>query len=226
MADPLNADRAPSAAASILISTEDPSAHSRALVRAVSSMVSQPLAQRRLAIERNSASSSSTRTPSAVMRARTIGSAKISSIDSSGYSTIAISSSVRDRGAAAELDLAQGQRERHGREREQHQDPEDVRYRPGTPPAPAPAGRSRRKPAAAPAASELPCATKYCVTCCSVSWYCDARRNHMLDQPALMELLAVSQHVGGERHADRAAGVARGVDQRRGLSVLSGGMPS
>ena len=38
----------------------------------------------RFAIERNSASNSSVRTPSAVMRARTIGSASISSIDGSG----------------------------------------------------------------------------------------------------------------------------------------------
>ena len=43
----------------------------------------------------------------------------------------------------------------------------------------------------------------------------------LLDQPALMELLAMRQHVGGERDADRAAGVARRVDQRRGLVGLA-----
>jgi AefR-like transcriptional repressor, C-terminal domain len=39
-----------------------------------------------------------------------------------------------------------------------------------------------------------------------------ARGGHGLDEPALMELLAMRQHVGGERDADRAAGIARGVD--------------
>ena len=42
----------------------------------------------------------------------------------------------------------------------------------------------------------------------------------MLDEPALVELLAMRQHVGDDRDADRAAGIARRVDQRRGLVGL------
>jgi hypothetical protein len=47
-------------------------------------MVSEALARRRFAIDRNSASNSPARTPSAAMMARTIGSASISSTDGSG----------------------------------------------------------------------------------------------------------------------------------------------
>ena len=55
----------------------------------------------------------------------------------------------------------------------------------------------------------------------------DARGNDMLDEPALMELLAMRQHVGDKRDADRAAGIARRIDQapRPGRSC-PGGMPS
>src|ERR1700758_1359697 len=35
-----------------------------------------------------------------------------------------------------------------------------------------------------------------------------------------MELLAVCQHIGGERYPDRAAGIARRVDKRRRLVGL------
>ena len=37
-----------------------------------------------------------------------------------------------------------------------------------------------------------------------------------------MELLAVPQHIGDERYADRAAGVARGIEQGRSLVGLAG----
>ena len=47
-----------------------------------------------------------------------------------------------------------------------------------------------------------------------------ARRNHLLDKPALVKLLAMRQHVGDDGDADRAAGIARGVDQGRCLIGL------
>jgi len=42
----------------------------------------------------------------------------------------------------------------------------------------------------------------------------DARRDRMLGKPALVKLLPVSKDVRSERHADRAAGVACGVEER------------
>ena len=54
----------------------------------------------------------------------------------------------------------------------------------------------------------------------------DGRRIDELDQTALMELLAMRKHVVGKRYADRAAGVARHVDQAEALSVLLCGIPS
>ena len=48
----------------------------------------------------------------------------------------------------------------------------------------------------------------------------DARRDRIIDEPALMELLAMRQHIGDERDADRAPGIARRVEQGRGLVGL------
>ena len=48
----------------------------------------------------------------------------------------------------------------------------------------------------------------------------DARRDRLANKAALMELLTVPQHVGDERDADRAAGIARRVEQCRGLVGL------
>ena len=55
-----------------------------------------------------------------------------------------------------------------------------------------------------------------------MSWYWTVDGIDVLDEPALMELLAVREHVVGKRDADRAADVARHVDQGRGLVGLVG----
>jgi hypothetical protein len=38
------------------------------------------------------------------------------------------------------------------------------------------------------------------------------RRGHLLDQPALVELLSMRQDIGDDGDADRAAGIARRID--------------
>src|SRR6201987_3304529 len=53
----------------------------------------------------------------------------------------------------------------------------------------------------------------------------DARRDRLADEHVLMELLAIPQRVGDERDADRAAGIARGVEHGRGLVGLAGWKP-
>ncbi len=49
-----------------------------------------------------------------------------------------------------------------------------------------------------------------------------ARRDCLADEHVLMELLAVPQHIGDQRYADRAAGVARGIEQGRSLVGRAG----
>jgi hypothetical protein len=50
----------------------------------------------------------------------------------------------------------------------------------------------------------------------------------MCGEGALVKLLAVREHVRGERHANRATGITRRIEQRGGMVGLerSGGMPS
>ena len=94
------------------------------------------------------------------------------------------------RGAAAELDLAQGQRERNGGEREQHQDPEHVDI--------GKVGRLRLHLLADPGEGLLLRLGERAALRQEILrrlmqriLVLRARRNHMLDQPGLMELLAM-----------------------------------
>src|SRR5215469_2805709 len=115
-------------------------------------------------------------------------------------------------GAAAELDLAQRQRERHGGERDQHERPEGVHI--GEERGlqlnllPDPVDRLlMRLGERAAMGGEV---ARHLVQRVLVL---DARRDRMLDEPALMKLLAMRLYVRDDRDADRAAGIARRVDQ-------------
>src|SRR5262245_39035326 len=108
------------------------------------------------------------------------------------------SASRGDWGRTAELDFAQGQRERHGGERDQHQDPEHVHV-----------GEERRLRLHLlpdPLDGLLLCGDQRAALTEEVVrqlmqrvLILDARRDQRVDKPALMELLAMRQHVGGER---------------------------
>src|SRR5262249_5058674 len=106
--------------------------------------------------------------------------------------------SMADGGRTAELDLAQGQRQRHGHERDQHQNPKHVHVgeerRLGLHLLPDPLDRLLLR-------LEQRVALRYEVVRHPMErvLILHARRNHALDQPTLMELLAMRQHVGGER---------------------------
>ena len=126
-----------------------------------------------------------------------------------------------DRPRPTELDAAQHHRERHRRQRDQHQDEEAVhvaeerrlRLHLLSNPIDRPLLRLDERAALG---GEIGRRLVQRVLILHV------RRTQRFDQPALMELLAMRQYVGKDRNADRAAGVARRVDQRRGLTGLLG----
>ena len=83
----------------------------------------------------------------------------------------------------------------------------------------APAVRSIGLPAAAPAEASCPGheIIRHPVKRVLIL---DARREHAFDEPVLVELRAMRQHVGDDGDADRSTGVARRVDQGGGLVGL------
>jgi hypothetical protein len=125
------------------------------------------------------------------------------------------------RGGGAQLTLAHGQRQRHGQERDQHQHPKHVhiaeirRRRLHLLPDPL-NGLVKGLPQRAPLGDEI---VRHLVQCILIS---DGRRGGLADQHVLMELLAVPQHIVGERDPDRAAGIARRVERGRSLIGLAG----
>ena len=123
----------------------------------------------------------------------------------------------------AELDPAQGQSQCHDGKRDQHQYPEGVHV--------AEERCLRLHPLADPLNGLLVLvAERAALRHEEVRHFAQgvlilhARRDHVLDHAALMELLAMRQHVGDDRDADsvfRAAFI-----KAEASSVLAGGMPS
>src|ERR1700731_457979 len=116
----------------------------------------------------------------------------------------------------AELDLAQGQRERHGGKRDQHQHPERIHV--------AEVRRLSLHLLSDPLDGRVMSLRQETAVGSEVArdllqrvLILRARRDYLLDQPALVELLTMRQHVGDDGDADRAPGIAGCVDQGRGL---------
>jgi hypothetical protein len=117
----------------------------------------------------------------------------------------------------AELDLAQAQRERDGGERDQHQHPEGIHV-----------GQERGLRLhllSDPLNGLQRVALRHEIVRRAVKRVLIWTLDGSFDQPALVELLAVCQHVGDDRDPDRAAGVARRIDQGRGLVGLRSSTP-
>jgi len=127
---------------------------------------------------------------------------------------------ARRRGAA-QLYLAQAQRERNRRQRQQRQHPEGVhvgeerRLRQHL--LSDPGNRLHRRFGGRGALTDE--IVRHLVQRVLIL---DARWQGLVDEPGLMKLLAAPQHVGDQGNADRAAGIARRIDQGRGLAGLVG----
>ena len=104
--------------------------------------------------------------------------------------------------STAELDLAQRQRERHGGKRDQHQDPECIHV--------GQEGRLDLHLLSDPLDGLVMCLRQRASIRCEVVrdvlqrvlilW---TRRDHLLDQPALVELLSMRQDIGDDGNANR-----------------------
>src|SRR5260221_4481923 len=119
----------------------------------------------------------------------------------------------------AELDLAASQRERHGGKRDQHQHPARIHlaqerrlclHLRADPLDGLVMGLRQR--------SSIGCeVVRDVLQRVLILW---TRRDHLLDQPTLVELLSMRQDIGDDGNANRAAGIARRIDYGRGLVGL------